>query len=289
MECLPAELRAYIVEIICEDDDILAASASVRSILTLSRCWNVVASPFLYHTIVAVTSSKIRATFSRLNERPVNARRVRRLVISDELEESIEKQSHKYRTENTQDSKVIEGVINICRPTLRSLSLTVTSPFQSITLPGKIWTMHFPFLHTLEINGLYPHPVLPNNFPSLRNLRLEAWSNSHDLFFSGSLDIPFPALENLTFLFKTTPPSTSFVTALDYALHETRNSDFSRSCWLPYDQTVRMPPRLESLVVDMRNRKWKSDCKRFKESRPSLLSLQDKKSVKRLIKLDVLE
>ena len=193
MNTLPLELHSQIFELACIDD-----GSTARSLSLVSRYVRSVVEPFLYQSLAVAGLSSMTELLARLKQEPRHKRRVRRLFLSDWTRKQVEQRSVPASDEDMDrydlEKATIIHLLDLVAPTLQSLTVLVSCPFNSTQLIGHLFSLKFPHLRALTIHGFYPFPHVPDVMPAVECLHLSGNRNPYGLLQSGALDAACPNL-----------------------------------------------------------------------------------------------
>ncbi|KAF8956635.1 hypothetical protein BDZ97DRAFT_1907119 [Flammula alnicola] len=190
MDILPTELHAYICQLACTDD-----GSSIRTLNVVSKYFQEVSRPYLYHNVSAFGMVQILCLLERLERTPPHMRHIHHLFLSDVPSDPSSSKSP-FRLSDF-ENQALSRIITSSAPTLETLSLVANAPFSSTSLIARVFRTPFPLLHSLAISGFYPFPSSLGKFPSLKRLHLNGNRNPHGLLHMCSLEEACPSLTDL--------------------------------------------------------------------------------------------
>lgn len=254
---LPPELHSHIASYLCqtgapalssltgaiEHEDTFTRS-SILSLEQVSKYWSSIAQLYKYRVLkVLVTPAKEEGTaspvlrlFHRLVSLPAHKRRTHYLHLSGSSTSAPDSAGVDY-------NQTLPQLISLLSPTLRSLTLSFPASRYSTSLFAYTYSVYFPLLNYLCIDGFYPPPRIPaadsseprhnaqTNFPALERLRISGVRNPSGLLPSCPLHLIFPVLRTLEIEGVSGAPSFANDVALAVAAHD----DFISSHSIPDD------------------------------------------------------
>lgn len=241
MDTLPLELHSQIFEYACVDD-----GTTARSLSLVSRYVRHVSEPFRYQSLAVAGLASLTQLVNKLESLPTHRRRVRHLFLSDWTQKQVHEKAipsddadmDRYDLEKS----TITHILDLVASTLETFAFVSACPFNSSSLVGYLFSLHFPCLRDLAVHGFYPFPHSPDRMPSLEHLHLSGNRNPHGLLQSGGLSSSCPKLRELRI--------SGLVSAPAFA-DEIQSAVVSGEGHPPQTFTPKLPPRLRKIVLDI--------------------------------------
>ena len=224
---LPPEIHDYIAIYVslagtssqsphpCETADLHYTSPSILALESTSRYWSSICKPYKFNFLPIVLvpakgngeNTVLFDLVERLKNLAPHERRVRHLQLREPVVFTNEVSTLDF-------TSTIPRLLDLLAPTLHSLVLSFPYSRYSTSLFAFTYSVPFPQLRHLSINGFYPPPRLPPsitttadnegqmvlgqpNFPVLRTLRLQGVRNPTGLLCSHRFQLIFPVLRKL--------------------------------------------------------------------------------------------
>ncbi|KAF5311243.1 hypothetical protein D9611_013015 [Ephemerocybe angulata] len=217
----PPELHSYIASFVC----LIDSGRSIRSFSLVSRYFQQITEPYLFHTVSATGTPNLLALDSSIRRTgcPLGARHL--YLAPCENTPS--------RGPNKPLIQAIQNILARAHPTLETLTLDLSSsPHESTLIFSHLFRTSFPRLRALALSGFYPNPNTSTvNFPKLRRLHLSGNRNPCGLLHAECLPAAFPQLEELRI--SGLSMAVAFALEIEGALH----SSSSRSPFPSYPGT----------------------------------------------------
>ncbi|KAJ3537527.1 hypothetical protein NMY22_g5560 [Coprinellus aureogranulatus] len=217
MLSLPPEMHSHIAFLCCISD----TGATIRSLSEVSKYFNAIARPYLFHTVSVTRPHSITLLDTSLRNH-----------ASSGSHSSDVQMKNLFIGMGAALAAPTQRILSLGSSSLRNLTLDFSEAMQdSSVLFARVFRMPFPHLVELTLIGFYPNPTVPSrppsprssnppspttvfrppptkvtledrsgkkgNFPLIKRLHLSGNRNPTGLFSVGSLSSVFPSLEEL--------------------------------------------------------------------------------------------
>lgn len=246
MDSLPVELHSQIFELACTDD-----GTTARSLSRVSRYVREVSQPFLLQSVAVSGLGSLNELIKVLESLPARRRRVRHLFLSDwtpkqaeEMAVSADEASmERYEVERT----AIMRVLDLVAPSVESLCLVASCPFNSTPVIAHLFSLQLPLLESLSVSGFYPF-LHQANMPKLERLHLTGNRNPHGMLGTGVFASGCPQLTHLKI--SGLVSAASFAQELEHALLPSKSNSEKGVAGVLFPTSL--PPSLTDLSVRAR-------------------------------------